>query len=142
MTHQQGANEDGLEANTQDVAASDLTGNPLADNVETSSSSGSLDSSIDLDTSTIDELNPNKIRRSMPLKTKSCDPAQCTDILDNMYEIYYDQEVSMHPFSPVSTLPTAHLSHHTPPYPPHPSPIHHHLRPNTPWIPTCTRRRT
>lgn len=93
-----------MEANIQDSATIDLTGNPLADPTESSSSSGSLNNSVDLDVSIGDEFNPNKIRRSMPLRTKSCDPAQCTDILDNMYEIYYDQEVSLTPLISFSIL--------------------------------------
>lgn len=83
-------------ASNQDAAVIDLTGNPIAEPFESSSSSsasGSLDTSIDLDLSVSEDLNPNKIRRSLPMKMKSYDPAQCTDILDNMYEIYYDQEV-------------------------------------------------
>ncbi len=68
----------------------------MADQLAESSSSASLNSSIDLDVSIDDSFNPNKIRRSMPLKMKSNDPAQCMDILDSMYEIYYDHEV-MHP---------------------------------------------
>ena len=83
-------------ASTHDASVIDLTGNPIAEPAESSSSSsasGSLDTSIDLDLSVSEDLNPNKIRRSLPMKMKSYDPAQCTDILDNMYEIYYNQEV-------------------------------------------------
>jgi len=83
-------------ASTQDASVIDLTGNPIAEPAESSSrssASGSLDTSIDLDLSVSEDLNPNKIRRSLPMKMKSYDPAQCTDILDSMYEIYYNQEV-------------------------------------------------
>ena len=62
-----------------------------------SSSSASLNSSTELDVSTDDVtvvwVNPNKIKRTLPLRLKAHDPAQCTDILDSMYELYYEYEV-------------------------------------------------
>lgn len=93
----QGANEPGsTEVEFQGSETIDLTGNPLTDQQteSSSSSSASLNNSIELELSVDDSLNPNKIRRSIPLKMKSSDPAQCMDMLDSMYEIYYDQEVS------------------------------------------------
>ena len=34
-----------------------------------------------------------KIRRSRPLPSKCLDPAQCLDIIDDMYAVYFDLEV-------------------------------------------------
>lgn len=72
--------------------------------VRSSSSSASVESvdssSADLDVSAEDDItvvweNPNKIKRSLPLRLKAHDPAQCTDILDSMYELYYENEVRL-----------------------------------------------
>jgi hypothetical protein len=35
----------------------------------------------------------NKISRTLPLRLKAHDPAQCYDQLDDMYELYYEHEV-------------------------------------------------
>ena len=42
----------------------------------------------------INMSDPNKIRRTFPLRMKGQDPSQCLDILDSMYELYYQNEVS------------------------------------------------
>jgi hypothetical protein len=38
---------------------------------------------------------PLKIRRSIPLSTKSSDPIQCLDRIDAMYQIYFELEVDI-----------------------------------------------
>jgi hypothetical protein len=35
----------------------------------------------------------HKIRRSRPLPSKCLDPAQCLDIIDDMYDVYFELEV-------------------------------------------------
>jgi hypothetical protein len=85
----------------------DLTDNPIVA-AETSastssSSSGSLDVSLnDAEIASEEDVvismaNPNKIRRTFPLRKCGQDPAQCYDLLDSMYEIYYETEVSLAP---------------------------------------------
>lgn len=94
----QGANEAvGTTAEVIDTnEVINLTDNPIA-----SSESGSVKSiaSSVCESAQVEEdlevfaLNPNKIRRTFPLRVAGSDPAQCLNILDSMYEIYYDQEV-------------------------------------------------
>ena len=43
----------------------------------------------------VDMQSANKIRRTFPLRKRGADPAQCLDMLDDMYEIYYTQEVRL-----------------------------------------------
>lgn len=76
-----------------------MTGNPVA-MAQTTNSTPSLDTSeLASSSSTADEemvistVNPNKIHRTFPLRKQNQDPAQCYDILDSMYEIYYTEEV-------------------------------------------------
>jgi hypothetical protein len=85
----------------------ELTDNPIVA-AETSastssSSSGSLDVSLnDAEIAAEEDVvismaNPNKIRRTFPLRKYGQDPAQCYDLLDSMYEIYYETEVGLAP---------------------------------------------
>ena len=78
------------DAEKSDKVDVDLIENPI-DKSFASSASAEL-STNDI---TVDLVNPNKIRRSFNLRLKSHDPLQCYDILDNMYNIYYDQEVML-----------------------------------------------
>ena len=40
-----------------------------------------------------EELPVHVIKRTMLLKTKCTDPAQCVDMIDRMYNVYYELEV-------------------------------------------------
>ena len=79
-----------------------MDGNKVIDLTETSAESepanSSLNSStmVDVSVSDVSVLvdDPNKIRRTVPLRLRGADPAQCFDILDQMYELYYKQEVN------------------------------------------------
>lgn len=107
MRHVQGANDavatssEVLEERERVLPTSSLEAGSSAASEELldieSSSSASLNTSVELDVSTDDVAvecaNPNKIKRSLPLRLKAHDPAQCTDILDSMYELYYEYEV-------------------------------------------------
>ena len=72
----------------------DLTEHAADHDVNTSTSSSTLVDTT-ADEIVLDFINPNKIRRTIPLRLKAHDPAQCFDMLDDMYAIYYDQEVRL-----------------------------------------------
>jgi hypothetical protein len=81
-----------------------LDGQEAAQASSESSSSETLNSSssTDVDASVlegeeivVDMQSANKIRRTFPLRKRGADPAQCLDMLDDMYEIYYTQEVRL-----------------------------------------------
>lgn len=86
---------------TNDEDAVDLTDNPLnpEDNNNSTSADVSMLSDGALNESTDDRRasssskpNPNRIRRTFPLRMRSHDPSQCMGLLDDMYAIYYDHE--------------------------------------------------
>ena len=52
-----------------------------------------LNVSITLESETKCSIPAHKIRRSRPLPSKCLDPAQCLDIIDDMYAVYFDLEV-------------------------------------------------
>lgn len=79
----------------------DQTQNPLNSADKSSSSSNDIsmtsDSGIneakdDRNSSCTEIPNPNRIRRTFPLRMRSHDPSQCMGLLDDMYSIYYDHE--------------------------------------------------
>jgi hypothetical protein len=79
------------------AADASVAGTEPSDALNTSTSSSASNAVCDL---TADDVEitlamSNKIRRTVPLRMpNSTDPAQCFDLLDQMYEIYYTQEVS------------------------------------------------
>lgn len=74
----------------------------------TTSNSQSASNTTDTAEEVVAIERPRKLvaKRKFPLRTKCHDPAQCTDILDDMYQIYYDLEVPTPCFSFVIHLPT------------------------------------
>lgn len=57
-----------------------------------------------------EELPIHVIHRTMPLKMRCADPAQCIDMIDRMYNVYYELEVrlvhmaSLHTAIPIASL--------------------------------------
>jgi hypothetical protein len=50
---------------------------------------------IDLD-SEEEDLTIHIIQRSLPLRANGSEPGQCLDIIDKMYNVYYELEVKHH----------------------------------------------
>lgn len=70
----------------------DLTENPInADGNKSFESTTTLELLTE-DIST-EVLNPNKIHRTFKLRMHGSDPKQCYELLDDMYNIYYENEV-------------------------------------------------
>jgi len=58
-----------------------------------------------------EELPLHVIRRTLPLKTRSSDPAQCVDIVDRMYNVYYELEVNACEFVGALKVHRSHTRH-------------------------------
>lgn len=79
----------------------DLTQNPIApaaqkprlSNSSSSSSVATLELAVPSPASSQPVVLRRKARRTMGLHLKSTDPAQCLDSIDDMYDIYHQQEV-------------------------------------------------
>jgi cyclin B len=78
-----------------DAEKSDKVDVDLIENPIDKSFASSVSAELSTNDITVDLVNPNKIRRSSNLRLKSHDPLQCYDVLDDMYSIYYDQEVML-----------------------------------------------
>lgn len=77
---------------TYDTQIIDLTDNQVASDSIVSEDTSTLSIGSDSNIK-INLLDPNRIRRTLPLRLKGIEPAQCHDVLDEMYSIYYDNEV-------------------------------------------------
>ena len=87
-----------------DAEKSDKVDIDLIENPIDKSFSSSFSAELSTNDITVDLVNPNKIRRSSNLRLKSHDPLQCYDVLDDMYNVYYDQEVMLTFYLPVCRL--------------------------------------
>lgn len=56
-----------------------------------------LVTNVDLDLEE-EDVAVHIIQRTLPLRAKGSEPGQCLDIIDKMYNVYYELEVTYHEF--------------------------------------------
>ena len=94
-------NKEAKESNDSAASVVVLTQNPITSSSKKeisvsdseSKSVESSDFSVKSNNIKSHRFNNRLLKRSLPIPMRSIDPIQCTDILDDMYDVYFNVEV-------------------------------------------------